>query len=148
MPSEIKGSSNFDSDNAGKVLQVVTVTDSTVVSGTTTLTSAGVSITPSSSSSRILVNFSVALESMPSQTDRGVHTRIWRDGTQIMYQPYTMYLSNDSSQRIGKQTFIVLDSPNTTSAITYTFTGIGTGGSTARMNNYGSTYLTLLEIAG
>ena len=59
MPSEIKGSSNFDSDSAGKVLQVVSITkqDSFSTSSTsfTDVTGLSLSITPSSTSSKILI---------------------------------------------------------------------------------------------
>jgi len=131
----------------GSVLQVVTVHDTTVVAGTTTITSAGVTITPSSTASKIFISFSIALETSGSTTDRGVHTKIFRGATQIMYQPYQLYASSDISQRIGKETYTLLDSPNTTSAITYTFTAIATTG-TARMNNYESCKVTLMEIQG
>ena len=132
MPTEIRGDTGVDkiqsSVAVGKVLQVVTVKDETIVTGTSTLTSEDVTITPTSSSSKILIQFSIALESIPSNSDRGIHTRIYRGSTQIMYQPYEMYMSSDTSQRIGKVTYTMLDSPNTTSAQTYTFTAIGTGG--------------------
>jgi hypothetical protein len=66
MPSEIKGSSNFDSDSAGKVLQVVsnynalsghieTTSTSDVASGIS------VTITPKSTSSKIHVSFNTTM---------------------------------------------------------------------------------------
>ena len=59
MPSEIKGSSNFDSDSAGKVLQVVstTKTDTFTTSSTSfvDITGLSVSITPSSTSNKIKI---------------------------------------------------------------------------------------------
>ena len=133
---------------SGSVLQVVSVHDTTSVTGAgVTITSAGVTITPSSATSKIFISFSIAMETLGSTADRGIHTRIYRGGTEIMYQPYQMYASSDASQRIGKQTYTMLDSPNTASAITYTFTGYATSGN-ARFNQYGSSTLTLMEIKG
>lgn len=129
MPSEIRGSSNFDSDSAGKVLQVVsaTKTDTSSTGSSTFANAAGLSvtITPSSTTSKILVTGHIALS-----WDSGIAktaARITRNGTAIAI--------GDASgvKRRATGTFYIpvesygtipipinhLDSPATTSAVTY-----------------------------
>ena len=135
----------------GKVLQVVSSVDSTSASSSSTVTSQSISITPSSTFSKIFVVFSMALESAGGTADRGIHNRVYRtlnsNTTLLIYQPYEMYDSNSSSQRIGKRTYTYLDSPSTTSSVSYHFEATATSG-TVRINNYGSSHFTLMEIAG
>ena len=137
---------------AGKVLQVVTATDST--QRTTTSTSfvtasntLSVSITPSSTSNKIFItaNFSYL-------TANGTHSfrpTIYRDSTNL----------GDSNQGFGNlfdgtnyeyshATLQILDSPSTTSATTYQVY-ISTANGTAGINNNNSfSSITAFEIAG
>lgn len=136
----------------GSVLQVVTLADTSSVSGTSQITSSGVSITPSSSSNKVLLLFNMAIETNSGgggSTDRGLACKLFRDSTEIYSQPYEFYSSARGSgdQQIGNQTYTMLDSPATTSSVTYKFKLTPTSG-TARMNYYGDSFLTLMEIAG
>jgi hypothetical protein len=116
----------------GKVLQVVQATYSTATTVTSlTMTDTGLSgtITPSSASSKVLV-----LVSQPIWMDRitslaGMNHRLMRDSTRIYGSPDTGGGGADSgySQASGSTriqfrwnyTITYLDSPATTSAITY-----------------------------
>lgn len=118
----------------GKVLQVVstTKTDTTSVVSTSTntfadITGMSVSITPSATSSKILVMFTANVGQSTSST---VHVRLVRDSTAI-------YVGDDDSAsrlqdsavlrsasapyslEVGNLNGIHLDSPSTTSAVTY-----------------------------
>ena len=139
---------------AGSVLQVVMDTDSTerTVSDTTFIDS-GLSqaITPSSTSSKILV--------VVSQSGVYSHTsgsqkqyRLLRDSTEIARIEDVMFdgLADDLGQQIG---YSYLDSPATTSEITYKTQFANRGGSQSfSVNHYGSVALSssliLMEIAG
>jgi len=166
MPSEIKGSSNFDSDSAGKVLQVVSITkqDSFSTSSTsfTDVTGLSLSITPSSTSSKILI-----LGSLTMSTATGSwHTWFYNmteNGSAITNgtTPTPGALGGGNGYYYGYQTHNEtvneLRSPNTTSALTYKFqikAGTSYGGS-VYVNTTGSgvTYkgngvstITLMEI--
>tara|TARA_B110000908_G_C10022862_1_gene343707 strand:- start:203 stop:724 length:522 start_codon:yes stop_codon:yes gene_type:complete len=135
MASEIRGSDNFDTGNAGKVLQVV----STVKTDASSFTSAStntfvdlagltVTITPSSTTSKILVMYTVHVAAAATN-----HVRLMRGATALGVgdlvgsrlqsstglrtagTPYTLECAN--------LTGTFLDSPATTSATTYKLQG-------------------------
>jgi hypothetical protein len=128
---------------AGAVLQVVqtvkTDTFTTTSSSFTTITGLSASITPSSSSSRILVVMSVNGSQQVGVND--AYLGIFRDSTQIA-------LGDASSSRIRSTgqlmtsnagwsttvTFNFVDSPATTSSITYTVQTRTNGTSTSYIN--------------
>ena len=103
----------------GKVLQVVTATDSTSRSTTSTSFVTGsntlsVSITPASTSNKIFVSACSSIEG--SGGNWSFYYTIYRDSTNIG--------STDGIQRLYTSLYVpmamsILDSPNTTSAITY-----------------------------
>ena len=139
------------SPKAGNVIQVVTATYSTEISNSTaTYSDAGLSasITPSSSSSKILILCSQGM--FKSTASGGIYMQVLRDSTSILVNGR---LGITDSAGVGG--FVLwscnyLDSPSTTSAITYKtqFKNINTTG-TAYVNIDGSTaQITLLEIAG
>lgn len=116
----------------GKVLQVVsasTSTDTTIASTSWTDTGLSATITPSSTSSRILVLVSQYATTTRSANDQGGYARLDRAGTVI-------YADNGGEFTIGGASslafgfsfsFTYLDSPSTTSAITYKTQGkVGT----------------------
>ena len=114
----------------GKVLQVVEgSTSSTVTVTTTTYTDTGLSvaITPSSTSSKILVFFQQWLEL--SRSGDGVAARmiLYRDSTAIgTYAGETPKVEAQGStvtKLAGTYPFIKLDSPATTSEVTYKLQG-------------------------
>ena len=112
----------------GKVLQVVSATYSTAVDVTsTTLTDTGLSasITPSSTSSKILIMTTQQLQVRRGTADMRVglmallrgSTKIYSEGTN---SDFGMYVDGNTNLQLGiKQNFIYLDSPNTTSSTTY-----------------------------
>jgi hypothetical protein len=106
---------------AGKVLQVVTATDSTERSTTSTTYVTGsntlsVSITPSSASNKIFIitNFMIGL----SNTQNGFYT-IYRDSTNLGVANGMMVFASSSSSNEFPTCMSYLDSPSSTSAITY-----------------------------
>jgi len=139
MATVIRGSDNFDtSDNAtqteldalstGKVLQVVQTTKNDTTSSSsgsfTDISGMSVSITPSSTSSKILVFYSVTIG---GQTGMNNGLRLYRDSTSIAqgtggissnfeYTHFTRTAGNDLPRAYS---MTVLDSPSTTSATTY-----------------------------
>lgn len=124
--------------SAGKVLQVVstTKTDTTSFTSTTTntfadITGMSVSITPSATSSKILVMFSC---NVGQSTTATIHVRLMRDSTAIYVGDSAGSRLQDSailrsaaspySLEIGNLNGTHLDSPSTTSAVTYKLQGV------------------------
>lgn len=147
----------------GTVLQVVQGSYATYAStSSTSLVSTGLtaSITPSSATSKILVlvNPSIAI-SYGSANTATIILQITRSGTQVFYQERALALNAGlgsgsiiyTSASVGLS---VLDSPATTSSITYTLNyAVNNASVSARINDYntgvsvvGST-ITLMEIA-
>ena len=138
----------------GQILQVVTATDST--ERTTTSTSfvaasntLSVSITPSSASNKIFVTCSMSYGS-PTGT-HSIFLTLFRDSTNLG-EPTRGFgnLFSGSSYNYAHATLQILDSPNTTSAITYQ-PYFKVGNNTGRINN-GATgsfsTITAFEVAG
>jgi len=157
----------------GKVLQVVSTTSNSTQSINsqtfTELTSLTTSITPSSASNKILILGRVAFTSSTNSTLTTVHFRLRRDSTDIcqgdgasgnMVNASVSALDDDNDFLGGNAPFNFLDSPNTTSAISYkimaaNYTG-GAGFAINRpvspdgdfYNGFITSTLTLMEIAG
>ena len=108
-------------NTTGTVLQVVQGTGTTVTTVTSanawTTTDASVTITPSSASSKIYIVHTAGGLSSTSNSDIGL--RIQRSGTTIYEADRFMY-SNTSTWVPLNWAIHYLDSPSTTSAITYT----------------------------
>ena len=109
----------------GSVLQVVqnTTTTTTHITNTTTLTTAtdlNVTITPSSSSSKILVTVNTG--GLILGTTDAILFNMLRDSTTIVARARQGYNSS-SAQEWSSLPFVMsyLDSPSTASAITYSF---------------------------
>ena len=145
----LRGDNTFAEAGGGKVLQVVTATNSTASDTTSTsFTSSGLeaSITPSSTSNKILVITSNSVEAAGT-SGFSSYFSIYRDSTNL----------GDSSVGFGViysgisiVNPTILDSPSTTSSVTYKFMGRTQSASTTtyfqRYNALGT--ITLLEIAG
>lgn len=140
------------SGTGGKVLQVVTATDSTLRSTTSTTYVTGsntlsVSITPSSTSNKILILCSTAVQA----TGNGeVNVTVYRDSTNLAGTGSFAYSYDTVAYASNNIGINYLDSPNTTSAKTYQVYFRTTGG-TAQINigNIGGVgSITALEIAG
>jgi len=143
---------------SGGVLQVVSAGTSSEVFTTAqnTWVSSGLSatITPSSANSRILILASqnIGMDGS-SETDQQVNLSIFRDSTLIFgvmqFDDLRMNPIADATWRAGLS---FLDSPATTSAVTYTTRGsmrLPASGSTMKMQYSGvPSSMVLLEIAG
>jgi hypothetical protein len=110
--------------NLGKVLQVVEGTYSTNETTTSTsyvATNLDAVITPSSTSSKILVNITFPADFEGSVTHSGGDYAIYRDSTHILAMNGDSFYTNQSGGgNIGVNASLQkLDSPNSTSAITY-----------------------------
>jgi hypothetical protein len=157
----------------GSVLQVVTATTSTQVSfSSTTFTDSGLSlsITPTSATSKILVLITQAFDVYsPSRGDNGLGIRLLRDSTTIWnpsvsgsgsggagYGGGYYAAGGATSMELTLQLPVTyLDSPATTSAITYkTQGGLYTTANSSILSfqpsgagNNGKSQITLMEIA-
>jgi len=143
-------------NRAGNVLQVVqtayTTEDSTTTASPSMAnTGCTATITPISSSNKILVMMSLATHH--AAASQNAHARIMRGSSAAFSGITGDYWSTSGSGISGNINIQWLDSPATTSATTYTVQFSVAGGGTLRINrdyngnNNGVTYLTLLEIA-
>ena len=84
MATVIRGDDNFDSADAGKVLQVVQATSNSETipnASWTNITGASVSITPSSTSSKVLITFNTG--GMSNGTPDNISLKMLRGSTSI-----------------------------------------------------------------
>ena len=143
----VAGSASAVQASSGRVLQVVQNTGTSsfsTSSGTPVSTGFSASITPSSSTSKILAIFGGRIYNPTS----GAETRIeiWRGGS-ARVSNLTIY--NSGAAIASQQTISVYDTPSTTSSTTYTI--YMSAGGTGNLNPNGATdgayNLTLWEIA-
>ena len=141
----------------GSVLQVVNVAYSTTqstTSGTLADTGLSASITPTSSSSKILVLIDhCGCRVQPTTSMRGAIVLL-RGSTQILVLDTLVgFTGTTNNNAIGSVSANYLDSPATTSSVTYkTQFAVDSGSGTFYLNNSGSTgqpnsTITLMEIA-
>lgn len=121
MPVNIDGS-GFITGVAGSILQVVNAyTQASVQNNTNAFADTGLSatITPSSSSSKILVLVN-QVELSKDTNNTGVALRLFRNSTGILDMAQNAGYTNSTARNdIGSVSASFLDSPNTTSSITY-----------------------------
>ena len=153
LPAGSVTSATLASGVGGKVLQVLQNTSTNDINNvTTTITELiSLSITPSATTSKILIQASSSIYCIPS-TNSVVRTYLFR-GTTSGTQLFTAFGGIDGDDNGDKsypaRSMIYLDSPNTTSATTYTFamrTGSG-GTSSLRAEGYDPHIIVLTEIA-
>jgi hypothetical protein len=142
----------------GKVLQVVsttTTTQQTITSTTADLTGLSTSITPASASNKILVLLNASIS---NTNNNDCFINLFRDATQLpsaskiwsLVNPQTTNAFLYSIFNLGGS---YLDSPSTTSSITYKIQGVASVGSTLTINRRSDTSftgvstITLMEIA-
>ena len=141
------------SPKAGNVIQVVSATYSTatITSGTTLVdTGLSASITPTSSSSKILVLVTMNGLLNGATAATGVRLAILRNSTNInTFAEYTCYTSASASL-IASAAGNYLDSPSTTSSTTYKvqFARRDGSGTVSVQANSDSSTIVLMEIAG
>tara|TARA_B110000902_G_scaffold103930_1_gene122704 strand:- start:165 stop:668 length:504 start_codon:yes stop_codon:yes gene_type:complete len=165
MASEIRGSDNFDSSEVGKVLQVVSTTSATGFTTTaTSLTNTGVelAITPTLSTSKILVLITTSIGGTPSSNPA---VGIRRDSTDIALgtaggsrrAATGSILAASSTHSTISIGLSHLDAPATTALTTYRITLSARSGYTVSINRSSSdadaiyvvrpvTTITLMEI--
>jgi hypothetical protein len=106
----------------GKVLQVVEgSTTTTAYNSTSTYADTGLTatITPSSTTSKILVLVSQqGVYKIEGSSNQSIGIKLFRGATQLSYQS-ALYNNTNGRLDIGEQSIQYLDSPSTTSATTY-----------------------------
>lgn len=136
--------------NTGGILQVKQVTNETSKStSSTSFASTGISvdITPTSSSSKILVTFAAA--GVRKSTDNTVWFSLYRDGSSIAALVEGLFDTSSTIQQTGSVTSVYLDSPATTEEQTYEIYWKAGNSNTVSLNvaNWGVTSLTVQEIS-
>ena len=160
LPGDADGTVLTSNSSLGKILQVVSVTKTDVQSTTSTsfidITGLSLNITPSATSSKILLTGMVVIH----HSLYTAFVRILRDSTEIgtsatgSNSAYIVYNHNDNSNQ--SRTINFLDSPNTTSQVTYKLQCKRDGGSTLFINAHttdttndfiSTSVLTAMEVA-
>ena len=160
----ISGAALTNLPGGGKVLQVVHMNTSTgtgVSDATWTATSVELAITPSATSSKILLMWSGQMYIQNTAGDGGYAHRFQQaiaggttsSPTELHSNSAVNYSSHYTQQTFGQFSHYVtthgLVSPNTTSAITYTLYIINYNANSVGVNGQGGkSNLTLMEIAG
>ena len=140
----------------GRVLQVLTATDSTTRNTTSTSfvtgsNTATVNITPSATSSKIFVTLSGHC-SIPTQTGHSNRITVYRGSTNLGgshgFVNFNSYVDGSTSGYVnGSWSISVLDSPSTSSQITYQMYFKSESGSyAATIGNSTKTTITVFEI--
>ena len=143
--------SKADSSDVGKVLQVVygdAASTVTLTNSSAYADNATASITPSSTSSKILIIANPYLVySLNGANQSNVRFYIDRDGTSI-YGPQNFKIQDTyvNTGIIAQPVIHYLDSPATTSSVTYTVKA-GNAVSTGTFISYDTSSITLMEIA-
>ena len=149
LKTDGSGNLGWATDQGGKILQVVESTSSTAVttSGGTESDLLTISITPASSSNKVLVFCSFVGE-VTHNTNALAWIRVYRgtaSGTKIINLGEGNYTADSGYVTMSGQK---LDSPSTTSAQTYTMTIARlSGGTTSVSSNGNPYYLHALEVA-
>jgi hypothetical protein len=142
-------------NRAGNVLQVVQTSQSTEITTSSTSyvdTGLTASITPTNASNKILV---VVLQNgiIKQTADTTLSLQLLRDATQIALSTGNAWNGTTDGNQIGAVGWTILDSPNTTSSVTYKTqyanrTGSGTVGVQWQFGGSNTSTITLMEIAG
>jgi len=139
----------------GSVLQVVNATYATYTTSTSnTLTDTGLqaTITPSSSSNKILVIYTVPVMKNSGDNSNGVSLGMTRNGTSFgnaEWLSYGAWTGSSVNNRAGYSATL-LDTPSSTSALTYKLRFCETYGSAGVSICHDNSYatMTLMEIKG
>ena len=138
------------------VLQVVYAQNSTNVqlpNNQTYYSAVSAAITPKASSSKVLV-IGMGAGDITSGNYRALAWQIMRDSSALFTTQYQMYGGNITNHNIDTAPMAYLDSPNSTSSLTYYLKGRHQSGSTfsgtynGYLNRYTPSSITLIEIAG
>ena len=134
----------------GKVLQVVTATDGTGLSSSSTSyidTGLSASITPSSSSNKVLVIVTTGTHGVDTATGAGLSLKLERVSTDLIVQ--SSWGSHPTITYIYGQgyCFNYLDSPSSTSSTTYKLQYKSNDGTNFVLENASTAVMTLLEVS-
>ena len=150
----ITGTLSSTGTSLGKIGQVVNAIDSTndsFTSNSFTAASCTASITPSATSSKILVMYNAPVL-MSGDANSYAEMRLFRDTTELRI--FTDLGAYNGAAQVGTQTFHYdyLDSPSSTSSLTYSVKYAEHGSATLYLNHTGgsggagSSTMTLLEV--
>jgi len=136
MATVIRGDDNFDTADAGKVLQVVEAQASGSLTSPTTsfadVASSSITITPSSTSSKILLMWNTG--GMSNGSNNAIKFKVIRGSTQVRGMSRFGYSAGTwDPMPISIQ---YLDSPATTSPVTYKLQCATEGDADFRINDY------------
>jgi len=140
---------------AGSVLQVVSTsysTEFTTSSGSAADTGLSVTITPTSATSKILILLSQQMYIYNGGGDSGVIINILRNGTNLIgvngHSGYIAGYNSSNPEIVWNLPITFLDSPATTSALTYKTQAAATVGATViTCWNSNASTITVMEIA-
>jgi len=159
----LNSSGNPILQQTGGILQVVQTVKSDIFSNSTrgsyvAVTGLSATITPTSTTSKILIMSEVCWDTLNNYP---VLLHIYRNGAQITpngnstgYTPSTAYNTSqqpaDTRSWYDQQTLIYLDSPGSTSSLTYQIYAAKPSAAVTNIviNSWGSSNITLMEIAG
>jgi hypothetical protein len=141
------------SPKAGNVLQVVSASTQSSTSTTSTsfvTTGFSVSITPTSSSSKILVMLAGGNFDSNSTSNAGICATFYRNSTNLGGVEGIYTLRSVTARLLAGGSLLIYDTPSTTSATTYTLYIKSEAGQNVSFNNSGGLLSTLIamEIAG
>jgi hypothetical protein len=151
FPSTISGVSATQ-QYSGRVLQVVNGTVNYVTTTSASLVDTGLtaSITPTSSSSRILVSLNLVAIN-PAFSGSANWAFVLTDGSNNTIQNLTNYNAATGTSTLQSSAYSLLLSPSTTSSITYKVRFSVSGGLSLRLGDYSANFnpstITLMEIA-
>jgi len=151
FPANVTCSGTATGMGGGKVLQVIHAFTTTIFStSSTTMADIGLSaaITPSSTSNKILVFGNIgAIETSGANYGGG---RLLRDSTSIIADiDRGIGYTADSTRQFTNSPFFILDSPSSTSSLTYKlqFRVPAGGGTITTQTNDSRSAITLMEVA-
>ena len=139
---------------AGAVLQVVSATTTTFASSTSetpTDTTLSASITPTSTSSKIAIFVSQSgTERSASATNNGINLYLLRNSTSLFQWTVALGYTNTTTALIVGSSINYVDSPATTSSVTYKtqFASYNNSGTVRIQSNNDRSTIMLMEIAG
>jgi len=143
-------SSDFAAGVGGKILQVVQSINASQVDTTSTTyvaTNVSATITPSSTSSKILIIYNINGDTLSN--GRYYMYGIFRNGSQISTPANNDSFVYGASRMQIASVGIKLDSPSSTSALTYTIYGKSGDGNSVRLSRSSdNNAITLIEVAG